>query len=185
MIDAPDLPEAGDAALIVAVSNGDRAAFAALFGHYAPRIKAFLMRRGTSADKAEEMAQEAMLTVWRKGAQFDPARATAAAWIFAIARNLWIDQHRRARPTPAPDPALAPDPPPLADSVLGEVQRATRLREAIASLPPDQAEALRLAFFDGHTHSEIETMLGVSLGTVKSRLRLAMGRLRNALGDLA
>lgn len=183
MTDSNDVSDAG--ALIVAVARGDRSAFAALFALYGPRLKAFLIRRGIAAAEAEELAQEAMLAVWRKAGQFDPARATAAAWLFAIARNLGIDRRRRERPVPEPDPALDPDPPAQADMLLDEAQRAARVRQAMTSLPPDQAEALRLAFFDGHSHSEMESMLGIPLGTVKSRLRLAMGRLRTALGDLA
>lgn len=171
--------------LVQAVAQGDRAAFARLFEHYAPRIKTFLMRRGAAAAEAEELAQEAMLAVWRKAGQFDPARATASAWIFAIARNLRIDQHRRNRGAPEPDAALDPEPPPLADTVLGTVQIATRVQAAIEGLPPEQGEALRLAFFNECSHSELGARLGIPLGTVKSRLRLAMGRLRTALGDLA
>ena len=180
-----DAPDATPAALIAAVARGDRAAFAVLFGRFAPRIKALLMRRGTQAAEAEELAQEAMLAIWRKAAQFDPSRATAAAWIFAIARNLSIDAHRRASPAPADDPGLAPDPPATADALLDESERAARVRGVIATLPAEQAEALRLAFFDDRSHADIECLLGIPLGTVKSRLRLAMGRLRAALGDLA
>ena len=173
------------AALIAAVAaRRDRTAFAALFSHFAPRIKAFLQRRGADAGQAEELAQEALLAVWRKAAQFDPERATAAAWIFAIARNLRIDQLRRARPEfPVSGPTDAPDPPPPADALLAADQRARRLREAIAALPAEQSEALRLAYFDERSHSEMETALAIPLGTVKSRLRLAMSRLRAALGE--
>ncbi len=185
MTDVWDGEDSDAAALIQAVAQGDRSAFATLFAHYAPRIKAFLMRRGSAALDAEELAQEAMLAVWRKAGQFDPTRATAAAWVFTIARHLRIDRHRRDRPAPEPDPALAPDPPASADTLLGAAERSLRVREAIATLPADQAEALRLAFFDERSHAEMETILGIPLGTVKSRLRLAMGRLRAALGDLA
>ncbi len=185
MTEASDATNTGAATLIAAIAGGDRAAFATLFSDYAPRIKAFLLRRGMRAAEAEELAQEAMLAVWRKAGQFDPARATAAAWIFAIARNLCIDRHRREHGAPEPDPAFDPDPPPPAEMLLNEAERAARVRDAIAVLPADQAEALRLAFFDERSHSEMETILGIPLGTVKSRLRLAMGRLRLALGDLA
>lgn len=172
-------------ALVRAVAAGDRAAFATLFRQYAPTIKALLARRGLAPAEAEELAQEALLAVWRKAWQFDPARATAAAWIFTIARNLGIDRHRRDRPPPDPDPALDPDPPAPAEALVIEAQRAARVREAVAALPPDQAEALRLAFFDGCSHTEMGARLGLPLGTVKSRLRLALKRLRAALGDLA
>ncbi|MDE2007283.1 MAG: sigma-70 family RNA polymerase sigma factor [Rhodospirillales bacterium] len=175
----------GHAALIVAVATRrDRAAFAALFTYFAPRVKSFLQKRGAGAAQAEDLAQEALLAVWRKAAQFDPARATAAAWIFAIARNLWIDALRRTRlALPADDPTDAPEPPAAADALLAADQRAHRLRAAIATLPEEQSEALRLAYFEERSHSEMETALAIPLGTVKSRLRLAMTRLRSVLGE--
>ncbi|MDE2006843.1 MAG: sigma-70 family RNA polymerase sigma factor [Rhodospirillales bacterium] len=181
-----DMPgERSHAALIHAVAaSRDRAAFAMLFSHYAPRVKTFLQRRGADAAQAEELAQEALLAVWRKADQFDPGRATAAAWIFAIARNLRIDALRRARlAIPVADPSDAPEPPPAADALLSADQRARRLHDAIAALPAEQSEALRLAYFDERSHSEMETALAIPLGTVKSRLRLAMARLRAALGE--
>ena len=183
MTDMPE--ETSHAALIAAIAAGrDRAAFAALFSHYAPRLKSFLQRRGADAAEAEELAQEALLAVWRKAGQFDPGRATAAAWIFAIARNLRIDALRRARlAIPVADPTDDPVPPPPADALLAADQRARRLHDAIAALPAEQSEALRLAYFDERSHSEMETALAIPLGTVKSRLRLAMARLRAALGE--
>jgi RNA polymerase sigma-70 factor (ECF subfamily) len=179
--------EASYAALIRAVATSrDRAAFAALFSYYAPRVKAFLQRRGADTAQAEELAQETLLAVWRKADQFDPRRATAAAWIFAIARNLRIDVLRRTRravPALAPDPTDDPPPSMPADAFLIADQRARRLREAIAALPAEQSEALRLAYFDERSHSEMESALAIPLGTVKSRLRLALARLRAALGE--
>lgn len=179
--------EPGDshAALIAAIAQRqDRAAFSALFAYFAPRVKTYLQQRGCDAARAEELAQDALLTVWRKAAQYDPARATAAAWIFVIARNLWIDAARRSRlALPPPDPSDEPAPEPLADARLAADDRARRLHAALRDLRPEQVESLRLAFFEERSHSEIEQLLGVPLGTVKSRLRLAMSRLRAALGD--
>jgi RNA polymerase sigma-70 factor, ECF subfamily len=173
------------AALIAAIAlQQDRAAFATLFTYFAPRVKTYLQRRGGDASQAEELAQEVMLTMWRKAAQYDPARATAAAWIFAIARNLWIDARRRGRLSlPQPDPTDEPPPESPADDLLVAEDRSRRLQAALRDLRPEQMESLRLAFFDDRSHSEIEQLLGVPLGTVKSRLRLAMSRLRTALGD--
>jgi RNA polymerase sigma-70 factor (ECF subfamily) len=179
--------EPGDdhAALIAAIARReDRAAFATLFAYFAPRVKTYLQRRGGDPSQAEELAQEVMLTVWRKAAQYDPTRATAAAWIFAIARNLWIDVLRRSRLSlPPPDPTDEPLQEPLADALLVAGDRSRRLQAALRELRPEQMESLRLAFFADRSHSEIEQLLGVPLGTVKSRLRLAMSRLRAALGD--
>lgn len=180
-------PESRDdhASLIAAIAERqDRAAFSRLFAYFAPRVKTYLQQRGCDASRAEELAQEALLAVWRKATQYDPARATAAAWIFVIARNLWIDAVRRSRlPLPVPDPSDAPSAEPLADARMAADERAHRLRNALRDLRPEQMEPLRLAFFEERTHSEIEQLLGVPLGTVKSRLRLAMSRLRAALED--
>jgi RNA polymerase sigma-70 factor (ECF subfamily) len=174
------------AALVIAIArHGDRRAFAALFAHFAPRVKGWLQRAGTDAGLAEEMAQEVLLTVWRKAAQYDPARAAAGAWIFGIARNLRIDSVRSSRLITEPDPSDEPMPIPLADAIVAAQERAQRLRAAIGDLPPEQLTLLQMAFFEERSHSEIEAVLGVPLGTVKSRLRLAMSKLRAALKDEA
>ena len=186
----PPAPEANDAtddaaSLIVAIAVAhDRAAFALLFARYAPRVKAYLIRRGASAQRAEDLAQEALLKVWRKAAGFDPARAGAGAWIFTIARNLQIDAYRRDRAPEAwaLDPSETPDPPAEPDSRLVGADRDRRLSEAVRDLPPDQLAVVRLSFFSDKPHAEIAEALGLPLGTVKSRLRLALNRLRASLG---
>ena len=179
-------PDGDDhAGLIVAVARRrDRRAFAALFAHFAPRVKAYLRRTGTDQPVAEEMAQEVLLAVWRKAELYDPARASAAAWIFAIARNMRIDVLRRTRlALQEADPSDEAAPAPLADAVIAADERAQRVRDALVDLPPEQLAMLQLAFFEERTHSQIEADLGVPLGTVKSRLRLAMSKLRAALKD--
>ena len=160
----------------------DRAAFAELFQHFAPRVKSYAMRLGAAGPAAEELAQETLLAVWRKAAQFDPARASASTWIFTIARNLRIDALRRERPPPAPEDDA--DPSPLADVVLSGAEQDGRVRLALRSLPPEQLQVIELSFFSEAPHSVIAERLGLPLGTVKSRLRLAMGRLRTLLEDL-
>ena len=181
------VPMADDsAALIISIAtNADRAAFAALFNRFAPRLKAYALRLGASHALAEDIAQESMLTLWRKAGSFDPGRATAEAWIFAIARNLRIDLFRRARfeviRSELPE---KPSEELNAEAVVAAVQYAARVRRALGALPTEQAEVIRLSFFDDRPHAEIERTLGVPLGTVKSRLRLAMARLRPLLDDL-
>ncbi len=177
---------------------GDRTAFAALFRHYAPRVKGFLVRSGTPDGVAEELAQDAMAALWRRAASFDPTRAQLSTWLFAIARNLAIDQHRRlggfayvegldendegagigldgnARPAPVrPDDAAA------------NAERDRRVRMALAELPPEQADVLRRSFYDEDAHATIAAELGLPLGTVKSRIRLAVKHLRQLLDDYA
>jgi len=179
-------PTAQDCAGLIAAiaARGDRNAFSALFVHYAPRVKSYMMRLGAPAEAAEELAQETLLIVWRRAAAFDPARAAPSTWIFTIARNLRIDRARReGRPGPREDPtdALAGPAPP--DALLAGAQSEARIGRAVADLPPDQAQVVRLAFFSDKPHSEIAQELDLPLGTVKSRLRLAMSRLRAALED--
>jgi RNA polymerase sigma-70 factor, ECF subfamily len=169
--------------LIEAIAQrGDRAAFGALFSYYAPRLKAYLVRRGAAAELAEELAQETMLAVWRKASLFDAGRASASAWIFTIVRNLTIDQRRRDRPMGGEiGQAEEADTRPLPDHLIDAARRSARLRSALATLPPEQADVVRLSYFDDRPHAEIERALAIPLGTVKSRLRLAIARLRNIL----
>jgi RNA polymerase sigma-70 factor (ECF subfamily) len=172
--------------LIVSVAeHQDRQAFGLLFEHFAPRLKAFLLGQGGAPQMAEEIVQETMVKVWRKADQFDPAKASAATWIYTIARNQRIDMIRKAqRPEPdAEDPAFAPDPVPQAFDDVSRRQEAERLHEAVTNLPADQYEVLRLAFFEEKSHAEVAEQLGIPLGTVKSRIRLAMNRMRGELGD--
>jgi len=174
------------ARLIQAVAIGrDREAFSRLFEYFAPRLKAYLMRAGAPAGAAEDFAQDAMLTVWRKADLFDPARANAATWIFTIARNRRLDALRReGRAPPLPELSLAPEEPERPDDLLSGAQEAARLNEAMRQLSSDQVEVLRLAFFKGDAHSEIAHALDLPLGTVKSRIRKAMIKLRLVLDPL-
>lgn len=175
--------------LIEAIAaRGDRAAFAALFKHFAPKIKGYLIKIGTDRGQAEELAQEVMLTVWRKAAMFDRKQASASTWMFTIARNRRIDAVRRDR-RPALDPAdplLLPDEPIAPDERIDVMQREARVAEALKTLPKEQADLVREAFYLAKSHSEIAEETKIPLGTVKSRLRLAFARLRKALeGDEA
>lgn len=169
--------------MLCAVAEQDRQAFAAVFAHFAPRLKSYMLRLGSSDSQAEELAQEAMVTVWRKADRYDPERAAASTWIFTIARNLRIDRFRRNNhPELDPeDPALVPDAPPAADAVVERKQDAARVRAALAELPDEQREVVRLSFFDDKTHIEIAAQLDIPLGTVKSRIRLAFARIRTTL----
>jgi RNA polymerase sigma-70 factor (ECF subfamily) len=172
-----------DALLGRVATHQDRAAFAVLFTHFAPRVKAYLLRLGASSGVAEELAQEALLSVWRKAHLFDPAKASAATWLFTIARNLRIDAIRREK-RPELDPEdFMPEPDADADSGLMLAENEGRLRLALKELPVDQIQVVELSFFADKPHSQIAAELGIPLGTVKSRLRLAMGRLKRAMGD--
>ena len=169
--------------LVLATAQRDRQAFAALFNFYAPRVKAYLLRLNAHDSLAEELTQEIMLTVWRKASQFDPDQASASTWIFRIARNRRIDAARQAN-NPAldgEDPSLRPPEIEAPDDAVHASDRDDRVRAAMLDLPDEQVALLRLAFFDGLSHRDIADQLGMPLGTVKSRLRLAFDKLRRVL----
>ena len=171
---------------IVAIAQArDRGAFASLFARFAPKLKSYLLRLGLSDQLSEELAQDTLLAVWRKAGLFDPRRASAAGWIYTIARNLRIDMLRRERrpfdlhlAEPLEDPATP-------EQELKAHEGEQRVRSAMARLPREQAEVLRLAFFEEQSHTEIAERLSLPLGTVKSRIRRASAQLRTALDDLA
>jgi RNA polymerase sigma-70 factor (ECF subfamily) len=146
-------------------------------------VKAYLLRLGSEDTVAEEIAQEAMVTVWRKAATFDPVQASVSTWVFTIARNRRIDGLRRLKRADLDpeDPGLQPQAQPAADRLLYGSQREERLRRALKTLPEEQAEMIRLAFFEDKAHAAIASETDLPLGTVKSRLRLALTRLRRAL----
>ena len=159
----------------------DEAAFAELFDHFAPRIKAFLMRSGGDATIAEECAQDVMATLWQKAHLFDPSRASAATWIFTIARNRRIDALRKARRPEPEDILWGPDQEPDQADVLALQEETDQLAGAIANLPEKQKALIEAAYFGDLSHSEIAEKTGLPLGTIKSRIRLALERLRHAM----
>lgn len=167
-------------------ASADRPAFAALFRHFAPRIKGFLQRAGTDPALAEELAQEAMVVLWRRAADFDPSQARLSTWLFTIARNLRIDHHRRSISGQGADPDWDAEQQPAdahlaPEELLQAALRERDVRRALAGLPPEQAQVLRLSFFEEIPHARIAQELGIPLGTVKSRIRLAAAQLRKLL----
>jgi RNA polymerase sigma factor (sigma-70 family) len=168
--------------------SADRQAFAALFKHFAPRVKAYLMASGTAEALAEDLTQEAMVTVWRKAALFDPARAGLSTWIFAIARNLRVDHFRRQDNLTVDgadhDSDEIVDPMPGLDEQVLAGEREASVRRALAQLSAEQANILRLSFFEERPHARIAHEMGIPLGTVKSRVRLAVHHLRRLLNGL-
>lgn len=170
--------------LLAVRDRRDREAFGRLFDFFAPRLKAMLIRGGLRDGSAEDVVQDVMISVWNKAAQFDPHRAEASAWIYRIARNRQIDLYRRK---PLPEPELIHEPEssePDAPQILAMEQEAEQLRAALKKLRPEQIEALRHAYMDELPHSEISRITGLPLGTIKSRIRLGLDRLRRDLNDL-
>lgn len=181
-----DSERAHFADLLVAVAERqDRQAYAELFGYYAPRVKSYLMRLGADNGQAEEIAQDVMVTVWRKAQLFDRNQASVSTWIFRVARNRRIDLFRRAkRPDLDPEETMIlPSGVEAPDARVEAMETETRVRAAMKDLPEEQVSLLRLAFYEGLSHREIADKLGVPLGTVKSRIRLAFAKMKAKLGD--
>lgn len=166
--------------LLAVAQDKDKEAFAELFDYFAPRIKSFLMKGGAALDAADEMAQETMLTIWQKAESFDPAKASASTWIFTIARNKRIDAIRKqVRPefNPAEVEDIEDDTP-MPSETIAQQEETDAIAQAIKSLPQDQADLLYKSFFEDKTHADIANETKLPLGTVKSRIRLALEKLR-------
>jgi RNA polymerase sigma-70 factor, ECF subfamily len=163
----------------------DKSAFAQLYSHYAPRLKGYCQRQGMAAETAEEMAQEAMISVWRRATTFDPAKASVSTWIFTIVRNKRIDLLRRERrpELKAEDFELLAEPEAGADDVMEAQQSARQIAAGLETLSDDQKSVLLMAFYEDKSHSEIAAQTGLPLGTVKSRIRLALSRLKVGLAQ--
>lgn len=139
------------------------------------------MKSGSDATLAEECTQEVMATLWRKAHMFDPARASVATWIFTIARNRRIDAFRKQRRPEPEDLTWGPEAEPDQEDVLTLQQESRQLRQAIRELPDVQRDLIERAYFGDLSHSEIAEVTGLPLGTIKSRIRLALDRLRHSM----
>ena len=161
--------------------NQDQQAFAELFSYFAPRVKAFLIKSGANPGLAEECTQEVMATLWHKAHLFDPSRAGVSTWIFTIARNKKIDALRKQRRPEPEDLTWGPEAELEAADVLALQQEIKNLSKAIAGLPEQQRDLIKRAYYGDLSHSEIATETGLPLGTIKSRIRLALVKLRQTL----
>lgn len=175
--------EPGDEALLTRIAAGDRDAFTLLFRRWAPKVKAYLIRLGAAVAIADDLAQDAMLSVWRRASSYDASKAKPSTWVFVIARNAWIDRLRRERVELAynevnPPAEISDDEAP--DAAVVRVDEEARIAEALSRLPEEQRQVVLLSFFEDRPHSEIAERLSLPLGTVKSRLRLALIKLRAA-----
>ena len=169
-----------DELLVRVGRDRDKSAFAELFDYFAPRVKSFLLRFGTDMSLAEEIAQEAMIMVWRRAETYDPRQSAASTWIFTIARNKRIDRLRREnRPVPdMTDPAVMPESIETGEIQVARMQQEKKIRHALKNLPEEQAKMIFSAYYEEKSHREIAEESGVALGTVKSRIRLALNRMR-------
>jgi RNA polymerase sigma-70 factor (ECF subfamily) len=184
----PRAPASADPAqlLLRIAERQDRSALAALFRLYGPRVKSMMLKLGAGEALAEDLVQETFLMVWRKAGLYSNQRGAASTWIFTIARNLRIDQLRRQSNKPYEDldaVELASDAP-MGNALIEQQQVVDRVTRALASLPEEQREVVRLSFIQDLPHAQIAEKVGIPLGTVKSRIRLAYERLRPMLEDL-
>ena len=168
--------------LVLIARNEDRAAFTRLFRHFAPLLKAFaLSGSNLSATLADELVQEAMLKVWQKAGAFNPEKAAASTWVYTIARNCRTDMFRRLQKfdTPLAAEDVIPDQEREEPFALLQSKRSSeRIRELMQGLPHDQVQILAKVYMEGKSHAEAAAELDLPLGTVKSRVRLAIQKLQ-------
>lgn len=172
------------AVLLARVADGDAAAFQAFYGRTSPKLFGIILRILPERPEAEDVLQEVYVTLWRKAATFDPARASPITWVATIARNRAIDR-LRARPVgrhaPVEEAYDLADDGPAPDAGLALSQEAQRLHAALATLEPRHAAAIRACYFEGVTYDELALREGVPVGTLKSWVRRGLIRMRGAL----
>jgi RNA polymerase sigma-70 factor, ECF subfamily len=170
--------------VIAVAERRDRESFMRIYDHFAPRLQRYLLGLGVASSQAEELVQEALIRLWRKAGQFNPRRASVSTWLFRIARNLYIDTVRREpnwRPVEDGLDYLHDEPAPMRGTQAESYVEQANLRRAIGELPAMQARLVRMSYFEAKSHSEIAAELDMALGTVKSSLRRAFGKLRASL----
>jgi RNA polymerase sigma-70 factor (ECF subfamily) len=162
--------------------HSDRAAFTRLFRHFAPLIKAFaLSGSALSASHADELVQEVMVKIWQKAGAFDPEKAAASTWVYTIARNCRTDMFRRLQKFDTPLAAEDFSPEQSEEEPFMQLQNrrsAERIHEMMRKLPPEQTQILAKVYMEGKSHAEAAAELDLPLGTVKSRVRLAIQKLQ-------
>ena len=167
--------------LVLLAETKDKQVYAGLFSHFAPRLKSYAMRLGMNDVTAEEMAQEALLNVWRKAHMFNPEKAVASTWIFTLTRNLCIDRMRKEQypMVELPEESIEEG----SDRFGENAVVARQVAEIVSQLPEKQAEVVYRSFYQGLSHSEIAADLDIPLGSVKSRMRLAFQKMKSAWGE--
>jgi RNA polymerase sigma-70 factor (ECF subfamily) len=173
-----------DAAVVQRMAGGDEGALAAFYDHWVPQVYSLVAQLLRDADEAEDVVEETFWQVWQRAASYDPARGTVRTWVLTIARTRALD-HLRARQR-RPEPVVLEELVPAGDDADPSLDAESRERrqlvmDALAALPAEQRRALELAYFGGFTQTEIAERLAEPLGTVKTRMRLGMRKLRDTL----
>lgn len=162
----------------------DRSAFAAVYDRFSPRVYGFLLKLLGNRPDADDVLQETFLQVWNQAGRFDPARANPDGWVLMIARSRAADRLRkRANSRTAGEPVNEPSTTAHPGERIEAADEAGRVSAALTRIPPEQGDLIRLAFYDGLTHEQIARRLGLPLGTVKTRIRLGMMRLRDLCAE--
>jgi RNA polymerase sigma-70 factor (ECF subfamily) len=179
-----------DLTLIQRMAQGDGAAMGDLYDRHGRIVFSLALRILADHGEAEDLTQDVFTLAWRNAARYDPARGAVAAWLLVTTRSRAIDRlrSRRVRPSGATEDSIRrmdaiPDASPPVDMIVAGVQEAVWVREGLAQLPADQREAVELAYFEGLSHSEISARTGTPLGTIKTRIRTGLQRLREAMTD--
>ncbi len=174
-----------DRELVAAMANGDADALRALSARYARMLGALAYRFVKDESDAEEIAADALWQAWREAATFDPSRSSVSAWLVMLGRSRAIDRFRAARARRPPENPQ-PEPAPVADALsnLETAERAKIVKQAVGELDTRERELLELAYFSDLTQTEIANKVGLPLGTVKTRMRTALIKLRDSLRRL-
>lgn len=171
-----------DAAVVARVADGDHDALRLLYDRYGRIVYGMTYRLTKDAQLAEEATQDTFVTLWRRADRYDPERAKLTTWLFVIARNRAIELVRARTRAPEPREGVSPTGEEAdAAELVALADDAERIAQAMAELPESQLEVIRMAYFDGLSHAEISERLAQPLGTVKSRIRLGLNRLRALL----
>jgi RNA polymerase sigma-70 factor, ECF subfamily len=185
-----DLRNLADEELMQRVSDGDARAFEVIFDRHADAGFSLAYRMCGKRALAEDIVQEAFLSLWRSGGRYDPARGSVRSWVLRVVHNRAIDAFRRTTVSSGRDVAdegvaerLAS--PELTESEVERRDDARQVRSALEELPADQRQVIELAYFGGFSHSQIAEVLGLPPGTVKGRMRLGLSKMRLSLGESA
>ena len=171
------------AAILNIAESHDIGSFKKIFEYFSPRLKSFLMKSGAEESIAEEIIQETMTIIWTKADYYDPKVASPSTWIYTIARNKKIDILRKSRKAILEDieTAVLPAVEPKTEENIEHDQKFDLIAQQLDSLPKDQLDLLKMNFFEEKSHGEISELTGIPLGTVKSRIRLALEKIRGKL----
>lgn len=180
----PDGGTVDDSVLLLRVASGDQEALAALFDRYSRTVYSVALRVLKDPGQAEDVMQEIFFQLWRSPQSFINGRGSLAGWLVVVARNRAIDVLRRRRPSDSVEDVVLASPGNLASEAERNMLVA-KVRVVLKDMPVEQQKAVELAFFEGLSHTEIAEKLGDPLGTVKTRIRLALVTLRKALGGKA